>query len=184
MFSPQLAVDGVKIKLPAQSFDETIFFKMAKSNRGSSGVSKAVEGAADTEKLYNVRGNMVTEKEFNRLRQQAVRKAWNQEEELVRKTGRGTYDWNEDEIKDLLTPYKEKGYRGVKGYEGQHMKSAKEYPDFVEYPDNIQFLKGRNMEIKEHFEAHSRNYQNPTNGYYDPKTQVMVDFGDEVPWKK
>ena len=27
----------------------------------------------------------------------------------------------------------------VKGYEGQHMKSANEYPDFAGEPDNIQF---------------------------------------------
>lgn len=31
----------------------------------------------------------------------------------------------------------------VKGYEGQHMKSAKAYPDYAGDSDNIQFLKGR-----------------------------------------
>lgn len=64
----------------------------------------------------------------------------------------------------------------MRGYEGQHMKSANEYPD------NIQFLKGRTMDVNEHLDAHRGNYKNPTNGYYDPKTGVMVNFGDEIPW--
>lgn len=40
------------------------------------------------------------------------------------------------------------------------------------------------MDTNEHFDAHGRNYQNPTNGYYDPNTGVMIDFADKVPWKK
>jgi hypothetical protein len=63
------------------------------------------------------------------------------------------------------------------------MKSATEYPDFAGDPDNIQFLKGRNMDVNEHINAHGGNYHNPTNGYYDPKTGKKVDFGDSVPWE-
>jgi hypothetical protein len=71
----------------------------------------------------------------------------------------------------------------VKGYEGQHMKSATEYPDLAGSPANIQFLKGRNMDVNEHFDDHRGNYHNPTNGYYTLKNDSMTDFGDVVPWK-
>ncbi|PDY46803.1 hypothetical protein COL30_20625 [Bacillus pseudomycoides] len=71
----------------------------------------------------------------------------------------------------------------MKGYEGQHMKSATEYPDFAGEPDNIQFLKRRNMDVNERLDAHRGNYHNPTNGYYTPKNDSMTDFGDVVPWK-
>lgn len=71
----------------------------------------------------------------------------------------------------------------VKGYEGQHMKSAEAYPDFAGDPDNIQFLKGRNMSVNEHLDAHGGSYRNPTNGYYDPNSGNFIEFGDSVPWK-
>ncbi len=62
------------------------------------------------------------------------------------------------------------------------MKSAEAYPDYAGDPDNIQFLIGRNMDVNEHLDAHNGNYQNLTNGYYDPNSGVFVDFGDSVPW--
>ncbi len=71
----------------------------------------------------------------------------------------------------------------VKGYEGQHMKSAEAYTDFAGDPNNIQFLKGRKMDFNEHLDAHGGNYRNPTNGYYDPSTGNFIDFGESTPWK-
>jgi hypothetical protein len=124
-----------------------------------------------------VNGQWLTDKQFSDLRQKAVRQAWKQEKELVQKTGKGTRGWTPEEIQELLKTGK------VKGYEGQHMKSANEYLDFTGDPDNIQFLKGRNMDVNEHLDAHGGNYHNPTNGYYDPKRGSMTEFGDNVPWK-
>jgi hypothetical protein len=69
----------------------------------------------------------------------------------------------------------------VMGYEGQHMKSATQYPDYAGDPNNIQLLKGRNMDINEHLLAHNGNYSNPTNGYYNPENGVLTDFGDGPP---
>lgn len=37
------------------------------------------------------------------------------------------------------------------------MKSATEYPDLAGSPAKIQFLKGRNMDVNEHFDAHRGN---------------------------
>ncbi|WP_237179233.1 hypothetical protein [Paenibacillus sp. MMS18-CY102] len=130
----------------------------------------------DGKKEYNVNGKWLNDKQFSALRQKSVRQAWKQEKELVETTGKGSRDWTPEEKQELLQTGK------VKGYEGQHMKSASEYPDFAGDPDNIQFLKGRNMDVNEHLDAHGGNYHNPTNGYYDPRTGKMIEFGDETPW--
>ena len=118
----------------------------------------------------------LSDKELSRLRQKAVREAWKQEKELVERTGVGSRDWTSKEKQELLDTGR------VKGYEGQHMKSAKQYPEYAGNPNNIQFLKGRNMDVNEHLDAHMGNYQNPTNWYYDPDTGVYIAFGDYVPW--
>ncbi len=126
-------------------------------------------------RVYKVGDKTLNEKQFAALRASAVNKAWKQEVILVEKTGRGTRAWTESEIKELLKNKK------VKGYEGHHMKSAKEFPEYAGDPDNIQFLKGRFSDINNHIDAHNGSYRNPTNGYFDPETGVRIDFGDYVP---
>ena len=119
---------------------------------------------------------MTTEekKRINSERQMAVRKAWKREKELVQQ-GMGTVNWTEQQQKELL----ERG--AVKGYEGQHMKSVSKFPEFAGSVDNIQLLSH-----EEHLEAHNSGikksgYRSPTNGYYDPQTKIMNDFGDRAP---
>ena len=53
------------------------------------------------------------------------------------------------------------------------MKSAEMYPEYQGEPGNIQFLTRA-----EHLEVHDGNWQNPTNGYYNPVTKEKFDFGD------
>lgn len=69
-------------------------------------------------------------------------------------------------------------YGKVSGFEGQHMKNVSDYPEFAGNPDNIQFLS-----YEEHFfGAHGEDFHNTTNGRYDPKNGVMIEFdGDELP---
>ena len=119
--------------------------------------------------------NSCSNKKLSAEKQKAVRKAWKQEKELVEKTGQGTREWTIEEKQELLKTGR------VKGYEGQHMKSAAAFPEYAGDPNNIQFLKGRNMDINEHLEAHMGNYSNITNWYYDPKTGVYIDFGEYMP---
>lgn len=109
-------------------------------------------------------------KELARARQSAVRHAWKEEQARV-KEGLGTRDWTTAQQKEIL----ERG--SVKGYDGHHMKSVSEYPEYAGDPKNIQFLTET-----EHFEgAHQGSYHNLTNGYYDPETQTMNEFeGDEL----
>ena len=109
-------------------------------------------------------------------RNKAIRLAWEREQKLVTE-GKGTRDWSEDQQKDILDPNKGKAYdENGRAFEGQHMKSAAEYPDYQGDPDNIQFLTR-----EEHLEAHKGSWQNPTNWYYNPETKEFVDFGENKP---
>ena len=109
-------------------------------------------------------------------RLKAVRLAWEREQQLVQE-GKGTRDWTEEQQKDILDPDKGKAYDDSgRAFEGQHMKSAVEYPEYQGDPDNIQFLTR-----EEHLEAHKGSWQNPTNWYYNPETKEFIEFGDNKP---
>lgn len=109
-------------------------------------------------------------------RNKAIRLAWEREQGLVSE-GKGTRDWTEAQQKDILDPDKGKAYDdNGRAFEGQHMKSAAEYPEYQGDPDNIQFLTR-----DEHLEAHKGSWQNPTNWYYNPETKEFVDFGENKP---
>jgi hypothetical protein len=112
-------------------------------------VGEAADDIRDTKK--------VAETVSKSVRSSAVKKAWRNEVELVAATGKGTRNWTDLEIEELLTTGK------VKGYEGHHMKSVKGYPDLAGDPLNIQFLTR-----KEHFAAHNGNWSNITHGRYVP----------------
>lgn len=109
-------------------------------------------------------------------RNKAIRLAWEREQELVSE-GKGTRDWSQNQQRDILNPDKGKVYdENGRAFEGQHMKSASEYPEYQGNPDNIQFLTR-----EEHLDAHKGSWQNPTNWYYNPKTKEFVDFGENKP---
>jgi len=99
----------------------------------------------------------------------AIASAWKREQQLIQE-GKGTRDWTEEEQKDILERGKAYDKNG-KAFEGHHMKSVEQYPEYQEKPDNIQFLTRQ-----EHLEAHNGNFQNSTNGCYDPLTGVTKDF--------
>lgn len=73
---------------------------------------------------------------------------------MVRRTGKGTRRWTEQEKHELLTTGK------VSGYEGHHINSVEKAPLFAGIADNIKWMSGR----AEHFEEHRRNWRNPTVG--------------------
>ena len=110
----------------------------------------------------------------------AVRAAWQKGQELVSE-GKGTRDWTSEQQKEILEFGKAYYHSGDpddandgKAFEGHHMKSAETYPEYQGDPENIQFLSR-----PEHLEAHSGDYRNPTNGYFDPVTKIMRDFGGD-----
>lgn len=108
-------------------------------------------------------------KQLSYLRQNAVRNAWKEEKGRV-SDGIGTRIWSESEQRELI----EKGR--VKGYEGHHMKSVSLFPEYAGESKNIQFL----SEDEHLYGAHRGDYHNLTNGYYNPETGEMNDFGDEL----
>ena len=104
-------------------------------------------------------------------RNKAVREAWIKEQNLVQE-GKGTRAWTPEQQKDILEKGKAYDDSG-KAFEGQHMKSAEQYPEYQGEPGNIQFLTRA-----EHLEAHNGNWQNPTNWYFNPVTKEKIEFGD------
>ncbi len=98
-------------------------------------------------------------------RRKAVDLAWKNEKGRVLE-GNGTRDWSQKEQREIIAKGK------AKGYQGHHMKSVDGHNSKAGQPDNIQFLTRR-----EHLSAHKGNYRNNTNGYYDPKSQKMNEFG-------
>lgn len=113
-------------------------------------------------------------KTLNRLRSEAVRKAWAREIELV-KEGKGTHQWTKDQQKELLETGK------IAGYQGHHMKCCALYPQYAGDINNIQFLSN-----EEHLAAHNSGiypmgFQSYTNGWYDAETGIMHDFLDDSP---
>ena len=98
-------------------------------------------------------------------RRKAVAHAWKNERSLVLE-GKGTRDWNKKEQRQIIETGR------AKGYQGHHMKSVDGHTTKAGDANNIQFLNR-----KEHLEAHKGNFRNNTNGYYDPKTKKMNDFG-------
>ena len=107
---------------------------------------------------------------LNKARQTAVREAWKNEKTQVRR-GMGTRDWSQSEQREIVA----KGR--AKGYEGHHMKSVRSYPQHAGNTQNIQFL-NRSEHING---AHKGSTQNVTNGYYNPKTGTMHNFGNNNP---
>ena len=102
----------------------------------------------------------------NYERRKAVAEAWKNEKHLVM-DGKGTRDWEKKEQQEILLKGK------ATGYQGHHMKSVAGHNEHAGESNNIQFLTRR-----EHLAAHNGNYRNNTNGYYDPKTGKMHDFGE------
>jgi len=108
--------------------------------------------------------------DVNQDRKKAVREAWKTEKAHVH-DGKGTRDWSQSEQRQIVA----KGR--ANGYEGHHMKSVKSYPQHAGNPHNIQFLNR-----VEHINgAHKGDTKNPTNGYYNPKTGTMKNFGNSNP---
>jgi RHS repeat-associated protein len=87
-------------------------------------------------------------------RRWAVKEAWKQEAELVRRTGRGTRPWTQAETRELLRNGK------VSGYEGHHINSVQSHPHWARNPNNIEFVRGR----AEHLLKHRGDFRNPTRG--------------------
>ena len=106
------------------------------------------------------------------IRRRAVLEAWKRERQLVRE-GKGTRDWTPQQQMDILKKGKAFDENGV-AFQGHHMKSVSKFPEYQGDYKNIQFLTKA-----EHLEAHGGSWKNPSNWYFDPKTNERKPFGNE-----
>jgi PAS domain-containing protein len=98
-------------------------------------------------------------------RQDAINRAWIQEQELVRQTGRGSQVWTQTETDELLRAGQ------VTGYTGHHINNARSQPHGPAWqgdPRNIVFLpNGRGTPANDHLyspQGHRGSWQNSTSG--------------------
>ena len=131
----------------------------SKLAKAASNTAKAVDKASDTAKATKASKALNTQKttstsqgSIKYQRQKAVKEAWKDEKELV-KVGKGTRNWTQAEKEELLLTGK------VKGYEGHHINSVKDFPSLAGNPDNVSF-----MTRKDHLLEHFGNWRNKTEG--------------------
>lgn len=103
---------------------------------------------------------------INVERSRGVKIAWQKERERVTQ-GRGTRDWTLKQQSEILK------HGRAKGFEGHHVKSVKDYPEYASDPNNIQFLQ-KTKKNNEHLAAHAGNYKNETNKRYNPETKKFI----------
>jgi RHS repeat-associated protein len=82
----------------------------------------------------------------------AVQEAWALERDLILATGRGTVDWTPEQIDELLN-----GKGSIDEYQGHHINSVKDFPEFEGDPNNIKFTNN-------HLAEHGGFFQNQTTG--------------------
>lgn len=76
-------------------------------------------------------------------RQTAIDRAWRQETDLVRQSGRGSRPWTRGEIERILNG---ESYKDL-GYTGHHINRVEDFPAWKGDPRNIEFLRqGRGQE--------------------------------------
>jgi len=114
-----------------------------------------------------------TKNQMNYRRSKGVSRAWAKERELVSK-GRGTREWTVAEQKELLRTGR------VKGYQGHHMKSVSDHPQYADDPKNIQFLDSRKGN-NEHLKAHKGDYRNESDGRYNVKSGKIRPMNEGKP---
>ncbi len=140
--------------------------EIADQLRGSArrGVDEASDGVDDAVVRSLASG-------MRQLHRQAVGEAWWQEMELVRRTGRGTAEWSERQLRQLA-----QGIR-PRGIHGHHINNVAHHPDLAGDPNNIMFMRG-----PQHTALHSTNggTRMPTTGEFIDRAVEFENFTGEA----
>ncbi|XP_041781162.1 teneurin-a isoform X2 [Anopheles merus] len=92
-----------------------------------------------TNAIINLKYGTTSAKERQRLmhhaKLQAVRKAWHREKELLRSGLISSYEWNAQEMEEII----KNGYANL--YEGEYVHDIDRYPELLEDPFNVRFTK-------------------------------------------
>ncbi|MBB4607345.1 RHS repeat-associated protein [Xanthomonas arboricola] len=86
-------------------------------------------------------------------RRNGVRRAWADEQRMVRESGTGTRPWTRAQLSELLAT------GTVSGFVGHHVNSVQAFPELAGVPDNVAFIPGN-----QHIGEHGGNYRNQTQG--------------------
>lgn len=140
-----------------------------KAAKGAGTVSSAP--SSNGPERFDVQGSDAEKKKRDSARAAAIRAAWEQEAERVRR-GMGTRDWTVGQQAELLK------YGRVTGFEGQHMYNVSAYPQYAADPNNIQFL---TVAEHKHGAHHGGKWKIKTNGRLDVATGNMIPFGEGEP---
>ena len=150
-----------------QNYEQHYYRGMA-DNDGGIAAKSEVTTDKDLHPTTHEEAKLLTKNEEASLRKKAIDGAWERERELVQ-NGQGTRDWTVAQQSELLT----EGH--VTGFEGSHMMSVKDYPEYAGNPDNIQFLPS-----VAHFEGvHQGDSVNVhPNGRFDGNTGEVIPATD------
>lgn len=103
-----------------------------------------------------------------------IARAWAQEQQLVRETGRGTVNWTSAQQQELLNTGR------VRGYTGHHINNAATAPAWEGDPRNIRFLSNGRVGLpNDHLYAdqgHRGNWQNSTRGRLIDRMEMIRRF--------
>jgi len=119
-------------------------------------IAGGVIGTAIRKEAANAIVSKVVRKvELSVARRTGVKKAWKEEQVLVKATGEGTRDWSVAEKKQLLKKGK------VSGYYGHHIKSVNHHSvALAKNPNNVEMVT-----FEEHlFDRHKGNFKNKSSG--------------------
>lgn len=152
----------------------------------SVGVSSSVYTTTNTTTLFNrqlngflntlnaekakiaikVADGLANDPSYKGARTDGVKLAWKYEQADIEMGGRGSTDWNTEQLQEI----KEKGK--VRGAEGHHQKNVASHPEEQGNPDNIKFYKTQ----EEHKNiGHGGKFTNPTNGVLKDKDKMLRD---------
>lgn len=113
------------------------------------------------------------------LRGQGVDLAWKYEKAEIEMGGNGTRDWTPAQKQEILNN------ESVRSFEGHHINSVASHPDQQVNPDNIKFLEEHRdgNGIREHFDAHGRNWRQATEGNLFDRNKRLTDTNNSRVFK-
>lgn len=100
-----------------------------------------------------------------KMRNIAVKRAWEYEKAEVEMGGKGTGQWNKKQQKELLDTGK------VRGAEGHHINNVADNPELQADPDNIIMAKDK----KQHIGMHNGDFRNSTEGELIDRDRRLKD---------
>ncbi|MCY8130359.1 Wall associated protein, partial [Bacillus spizizenii] len=118
-------------------------YKAYKSGKGWKGAAWAAASNFGPGKIFKGAKRAYSFAKIASKRRSAVKKAWQQERDLIIRTGKGTRKWSNKRKAEIVRKGK------AKGIIGHHINNVKHHPRLAGNPNNIRFVTR-----KEHYRLH------------------------------